>query len=153
MLTATLTISQTLEETYNPPANAQGATLSLTLRLEFAVQVVSARDLTRLAELSLDAALPQGFSPAPGTLTFQPVTIPVTDAQDVTRWQMQAERLIFRSVDTAQVLSLALGRPPAQVQRLIARIQPFSNQPEVRLTPAWWPWLPLIPLRVQVVIQ
>jgi len=153
MLADTLTVSQTLEETYNPPVGAQGATLSLTLRLEFSVQVVSTRDLTRLAEVSLDAALPQGFSAAPNTLTFQSVTRPVTDAGGATRWQMQAERRLFRSVDTAQVLRLVLGRSPAQAEAVAARIQPFPSPPEVRLTPAWWPWLPLIPLRVQVVIE
>ncbi len=153
MLTDTLTVSQTLEETYNPPADTQGTSLSLTLRLEFTVQVVSTRDLTRLAEVSLDAAAPQGFSPAADTLTFQSVTRPVTDAQGVTRWQMQAERRLFRSVDTAQVLRLALGRSPEEARAAIAKVQPFANPPEVRLTPAWWPWLPLIPLRVQVVIQ
>lgn len=153
MLTDTLTVSQTLEETYNPPADTQGTSLALTLRLEFTVQVVSTRDLTRLAEVSLDAAAPQGFSPAVDTLTFQSVTKPVTDAQGVTRWQMQAERRLFRSVDTAQVLRLALGRSPEDARAAIAKVQQFANPPEVRLTPTWWPWLPLIPLRVQVVIQ
>lgn len=153
LLNDTWTVSQTLEETYNPPVDKQGTTLSLTLRLEFTVQVVSTEDLTELAEASLNAATPQGFSPVADSLTFQSVTKSVTDAEGLTRWQMKADRRLFQSVDTGQVLRLVLGRSPAQAQSVVANTQEFASVPEVELTPAWWPWLPLLPFRVQVVIQ
>jgi hypothetical protein len=153
LLSDTLTISQTLEETYNPPVDKQGTTLALTLRLEFTVQVVSTQDLTELAEASLNAAAPQGFFPVADSLTFQSVSSPITSAEGITRWQMQAERRLLRGVDTGEVLRLVLGRSPEQALALVARSSRFESAPQIELTPAWWPWMPLIPFRVQVVIQ
>jgi hypothetical protein len=153
LLTDTLAISQTLEETYNPPVDKQGTRLALTLRLEFTVQVVSTQDLTELAEASLNAAAPQGFSPAADSLTFQSVTKPVTDEDGLTHWQMRAERRLLRVLDTGQVLALVLGLPPGQAEQALARSFEFESAPQVQLTPSWWPWLPLIPFRVQVVVQ
>ncbi|MBI5295920.1 MAG: baseplate J/gp47 family protein [Chloroflexi bacterium] len=153
LLSDTLKVSQTLEETYNPPADKQGTTLALTLRLEFTVQVVSMQDLTELAEASLNAAAPQGFFPVADSLTFQSVSKPVTSAEGVTRWRMQAGRRLFRVVDTGAVQRLVLGRPLGQALALVADSQEFDSAPQVELTPDWWPWLPLIPFRVQVVIQ
>lgn len=153
LLIDTLAVSQILEETYNPPVGAQGTRLSLTLRQEFTVLVVSTRDLTELAEASLKAAAPQGFSPVPDSLNFQSVTRPITDAEGVTRWQVKAERRLFRSVDTARVLQLVLGRTAEQARAETLHIQDFAADPEIHLNPDWWPWLPLIPLRIQVVIE
>jgi hypothetical protein len=153
LLSDTLTVSQTLEETYNPPVDKQGTTLALTLRLEFTVQVVSTQDLTELAEASLNAAAPRGFFPVADSLTFQSVSKPITYAEGVTRWQMQAERRLLRVVDTGEVLRLVLGRSPGQAHAMVAHSSEFESAPQVELTPAWWPWMPLIPFRVQVVIQ
>jgi hypothetical protein len=153
LLSDTMTVSQTLEETYNPPADKQGTSLSLTLRLEFTVQVVSTQDLTELAEASLNAATPQGFLPVADSLTFQSVTKSVTDSEGLTRWQMKADRRLFQSLDTGQVLRLVLGRSPKQAQSVVARTQDFASAPDIQLTPSWWPWLPLLPFRIQVVIQ
>lgn len=153
LLDDTLKVSQVLEESYNPPAGRQGTTLALTLRLEFTVQVVSVRNLDELAAASLDAAAPPGFHPVDDTLSFRAFTRPFTYADGDTRWQMQAERRLLRVMDTGRVLRLVLGRTPEQARDLAARFDDFDGPPQVELTPAWWPWMPLIPFRVEVIVQ
>ncbi|MFZ5882070.1 MAG: baseplate J/gp47 family protein [Chloroflexota bacterium] len=153
LLEDTLKVSQTLEESYNPPAGRQGATLALTLRLEFTVQVVSRQDLEELAAASLDATAPQGFYPVADTLSFRALTHPFTYADGDTRWQMQAERRLLRVMATDQLLRLVLGRRPEQARDLAAGFDEFDGPPQVELTPAWWPWMPLIPFRVEVIVQ
>ncbi|HEY2979851.1 MAG TPA: baseplate J/gp47 family protein, partial [Anaerolineales bacterium] len=106
LLLDTLKVSQTLDESYSPPADQPGSSLTLNMRLEFAVLVVSTDDLKQLAQAALDANSPQGFSPVADSLTFISVSAPVTDADGTTRWQMKTERRLLRNVDTTQVLSI-----------------------------------------------
>ena len=153
LLTDTLALSQTLEETYNPPADEQGTSLSLTLRVEFSVLVVSTRDLTELAEATLNAVAKPGFASVADSLTFQSVSKPTTAADGVTHWQMQAERRSLRNVDNAQVLMLVRGRAPDEARALLSKAFVFDSAPQIRITPAWWPWLPLIPFRIFVVTK
>lgn len=153
LLTDTLALSQTLEETYNPPADQQGTSLALTLRVEFSVQVVSTHDLAELAEVTLNAVAEPGFAPVADSLSFQSVSKSVTDADGVTHWQMQAERRILRTLDLGAALALVRGRSPQEASALLSQEFLFENKPEITLTPAWWPWLPLIPFNVSVVVR
>jgi hypothetical protein len=148
-----------LEEVYDPPAGEMGASLSLTMRVKFAAQYASGNDLSELTTLSLAAALEDGFSAAPAEysksepLTFRPVGIPVTDESGRTIFQLQVERRIRRAVDARRVLSLAQGR---RVESALARLNEafaFSSPPQIKMSPAWWPWLPLAPFRMDVVIR
>ncbi len=153
LLTDTLAVSQTLEETYNPPAGEKGTSLALTLRVEFSVQVVSTRDLTQLAEETLNAVAEPGFSPVADSLAFESVSKPATDADGITHWQMQAERRILRTVDNAQVLMLVRGLAPDEARALLSKAFVFDSAPQITMSPLWWPWLPLIPFNVSVVVE
>lgn len=148
-----------LEEVYDPPAGETGASLLLTMRVKFAAQYASGDDLLELAALALAAALEDGFSAAPAEYSkseapaFHPIGIPVTDEAGRTSFQLQVERRIRRTVDARRVLSLAQGR---RLESALARLNDafaFSSPPAIEVTPSWWPWLPLAPFRMDVVIQ
>ena len=142
-----------LEEVYDPPAGEMGASLSLTMRVKFAAQYASGDDLSKLATLALAASLEDGFSAAPEAPAFHPIGIPITDESGRTSFQLQVERRVRRTVDARRVLSLAQGR---RVESALVRLNEafaFSSPPQIRMTPGWWPWLPLAPFRIDVVIQ
>ena len=142
-----------LEETYDPSAGETGATLTLTMRVKFSAQYASGDKLSELAALALSASLVDGFSAAPESPTFRVIGSPVTDADGRTGFQLQVERRIRRTVDVRRVLSLAQGR---RVDSALARLNEafvFSSPPQIEMTPSWWPWLPLAPFRIDVVIQ
>ena len=142
-----------LEEAYDPPAGETGAILTLTMRAKFSAQYASGDDLSELATLALSASLEDGFSAAPESPTFRSVGAPITDADGRTVFQLQVERRIRRTVDVRRVLSLAQGR---RVDSALARLNEafvFSSPPQIEMTPSWWPWLPLAPFRIDVVIQ
>jgi hypothetical protein len=142
-----------LEETYDPPAGGTGASLSLTMRVKFAAQYASGDDLSELAALALAAVLDDGFSATPEPPTFRLIGTPVTDESGRTGFQLQVERRVRRTVDTRRVLSLVQGR---RVESALARLNEafeFSSPPMIKMSPGWWPWLPLAPFRMNVVIQ
>lgn len=142
-----------LEETYDPPAGEAGAALSLTMRVKFSARYASGDDLSALAKLTLDAALAPGFSAASEPLTFRAVNAPVTGADGRTVFQLRMERQIFRALEPRRVPFLVQGR---RVDSALARLSEsfaLASPPQIELTPRWWPWLPLVPFRIEVMIQ
>ena len=149
----TMKISQTLSEKYDPPAGAAGTKLTLTMQVEFSARYASAPDLTNLATLAMNATLPSGFSPASEGVTIKPVTNPSLADDGSLHWTMHAERMIARSFDAAQVTQLVLGYGVKKAQSNLNENLPSATVPELRLSPSWWPLVPLLPFRISVVMQ
>ena len=149
----TMVVSQTLSEEFDPPAGAAGTKLTLTMQVEFSVQYASASDLTELATLAMNAALPSGFTSAPGAVTVKPVTNPFLAEDGSLHWTMRAERLIAQSFDAAQVTQLVQGYGVKKAQSNLDENLPSASSPDIQLSPAWWPWVPVVPFRIEVMTQ
>jgi len=142
-----------LEEVYFPPAGKAGATLTLTMRVEFSFQYASGVDLNTLSTLAMNAALEDGFIATSDAPTLQLFGTPFAADGGKTNFSLQMERPIFRTIDPRLVTSLAQGR---RVDSALARLTEsfaFSSPPQIELSPRWWPWLPLAPFRIDVVIR
>jgi len=150
LLVNTLKMGQALVETYDPPAGEPGPSLKLTMRVEYSAQYVKSDDLNQLAESALNASVPDGFVPSPGTLTFQPLAAPVFDQSGMSHFNLQVQQVVMRRVEPTQVILLARGlSPQVATQTLLAKL-PLATSPKIDLSPSWWPWMPLIPFRIEV---
>jgi hypothetical protein len=152
LLAASLQVNRVLEETYDPAEIQPADRLSLSLRVEFQAQVVSGEDLQRLAVAILDANLPTGFSPAPETLKLDNQTTPQVGPDGFFQWQLHARRQLFATLPQNQAIQLAMGLSPTQATRRLAEDLPLASAPQIALTPAWWPRLPILPFRIDVQI-
>jgi hypothetical protein len=152
LLPASLQVNHILEETYEPVESQPADRLSLSLRVEFQAQVVSGEDLQRLASAILDANLPAGFSPAPETLKVDNQTTPRVGLDGFFQWQLHARRQLFATLPQTQAIQLAVGLSPSQASQRLARDLPLAGPPQIALTPAWWPRLPILPFRIDVQI-
>jgi hypothetical protein len=150
---ATVKDAVVLDEAYDPPAGKKGGVLTLTMRVKFVAQYASGDDLSQLAALALSASLEDGFSAVPEPPAFHLIGIPATDGSGRTSFQLQVERRIRRTVDTVRVLSLAQGRGMESALARLTETFAFSSPPIIKMSPGWWPWLPLAPFRMNVVIQ
>ena len=149
----TMTISQTLSETYDPPAGAAGTKLTLTMQVEYSALYAAASDLTELASLALNASLPAGFRAADAeTITIEPVTTPSVKEDGSAKWTMRAARKIVQKIDTAQVVQMIQGLGVWNVQSRLNKL-PLASAPEIRPSPSWWPWMPIVPFRISVVTE
>ena len=149
----TMTVSQTLLEEYDPPAGASGTTLTLTMQVEFSVQYADASDLIQLASLALNASLPSGFTAASDTVTVKPVTNPILNPDGSTKWTMRAERRIVQQINAAQVTQMIQGFGAWNVESKLTDNLPLAGAPEIKLSPSWWPWMPIVPFRISVVTE
>jgi len=146
----TLAVSQILSDTYFPAEGQSGDTLSLTIRLKCQAQYASLTDVNALAEMSMDANLPEGFATASNELTRQPASIPVTEADGITHWDMQAQRFLRAQLNPLTAVQLSVGRRPAKAVLRLNESLLLAEAPVIQVKPDWWPWLPVIPFRIIV---
>ncbi len=150
VLPASLTMGDIVEETYDPPAGKPGNLLKLTLRAAFSAQYVKGDDLAQLVEATLDAAKPSGYVPAAGSMTYDFAATPTTDAAGLSHFELRIRRQLLRDLDLSHASALVRGKSPEAASRALQGALPLAKQPEIKLSPAWWPWLPLVPFRITV---
>jgi hypothetical protein len=130
-----------------------GDALELTLRLEYQAMVIRAETLQRLVNPLLDGSLPEGQTPLPGTLQLTHAEFSTPNNVGEVHWNLTAQRFLAADIPVDKAVGIALGRTPAQaVSRLEASL-PLAGEPQVELSPAWWPRLPYFPLRIRVITE
>jgi len=153
LLQDTFEVSQILSEVYDPPAGAASTKLTLNIQAEFSTLYADADDLTELAALALNASLPSGFAAASGALSLEPVTQPILNEDGFTRWTVRAERRIVQQIHYPQITQLIQGISARRAQSLLENNLTLEDAPEIRLSPSWWPWVPIAPFRISVVTK
>jgi hypothetical protein len=150
LLPASLRLSETLEQTYQPAEDSQPADhLELSLRLEYQAQVVSGEDLRHLARAVLDTETGTGYLPLEDTLQVEQASEPQF-SDGVYRWTLQARRQLQARLSEPQVIRLSMYLPPEQARSRLDSTLPLREPALIRLQPEWWPRLPILPFRIQV---
>jgi len=149
----TISASQILLEEFDPPAGAAGTTLTLTMQVEYSARYASASDLRQLASLALNASLPSGFRAASDSVSIESGGAPSLSEDGSARWQIRAEREIVQSIDPAQVAALIRGLSVDKAQSLLEKSFEWEDKPVVTMFPSWWKWIPLVPFRIEVVVE
>jgi hypothetical protein len=140
-----------IEETYNPPDLQPASQLELTLRLEFQAWFIPGQALENLASTALDSALPPGYQAVPGSLEIELTSRPVLDESGQVRWKMSVNRQLQAMVSPGEVADLAAGARSAYAAAYLVGKLPLQKPPVIQQNIPWWPYLPFLPLRVQVV--
>ena len=144
-------LANTLEESYTPPGSQPSSQLSLALRLEFQIPIVSGGDLHTLAASILDANLPDGYLSMPDTLEIEHLTDPGLQEDGTARWQLRARRTIQAELAADQTVYMALGNSPPQARQRLMKNLALSKPPDIQLRPSWWPFTPFLPFRISVI--
>lgn len=149
LLPSTLRLERVFDEVAFPVPGQPGEKLSLSLKAEFSILYVRAADLEALAGLVLDASLPPGSTALPGTLTWQSQP-PLVETASGARWQMRAERRMRPAIESGQVIFLVTGQTARRAGSLLVETFGLVESPQIRIRPAWWPWLPFLPMQIKV---
>jgi hypothetical protein len=148
----TLEISQVLSETYFPAPNQAGDSLTLTLNVKCQMQYAAGTDIDSFLETVLDLNISPGYETGPGSEIAMVAEIPVTDADGSTEWHVHAQRTVRVILDKQAAVRLAQGRQREQAAQRIFTAMELESLPEIEVKPAWWPWVPLFPFRISVVV-
>jgi hypothetical protein len=66
---------------------------------------------------------------------------------------MRAERRIIQQIDAAQVTAMVQGFGVWNVESKLKSNLTLAAAPEIKVSPSWWPWMPIVPFRISVVTQ
>lgn len=153
LLAGTLKMGEVIEESYDPPAGQAGTLLKLSMRAGFTANYVKGDDLDQLAEATLNAAKPAGFSPLANSMAVNVVGTPSVDGAGAAHFQLQLARRLIHDINLEQAAALVRGRSPQQAVQILQRELALGQPPRITLSPEWWPWMPLAPFRVTVSSQ
>jgi hypothetical protein len=149
LLPESVQLSRILEETFDPPEENPADSVTLNLRLEYSALVVSAEDLQALAEAVLNANLPDGYQPVPETLQVD--NLPPTDSGKMgSGWTLAAQRQVQSVISPMSAVRLIVGLEPTAARERLENNLALGAPPLILLSPAWWPRLPMLPLRIRV---
>jgi hypothetical protein len=140
------------EELYEPASGQPASVLRLQMSATFAAKSVQGADLQRLADMTLNGTIPPGYDPWPESLQVSVERAATENADSPARLELQAARTVSRHIDPQQATMMVRGATPARAAAALEQRLPLAAPPVIKLFPPWWPWLPLIPFRIDVVI-
>jgi hypothetical protein len=151
LISPTLKIIEIIDETTTPAVGEPGNQLNLYMRLRFQSQVVSGKELLNLITPILDANIPSGYTPIINSLLLNHLTIPTLGQDGNAHWTLRAQRNLQAEIITEQASNLITGLSvPQAIDRLNGSL-PLATEAQIILAPDWWPRLPFLPMRIQVI--
>jgi len=153
ILLPSLQREEVLESIFDPSESEASNTLSLTLRARYRALLISREDLQALAQLVLQAHAPQGMQIAPESLTIEGDSAGPKGQSVPYTWVFHASATFVAPIARDTVRQQIAGRTPAEAQTWLQDTLPLEKPPEITTWPSWWPRLPWLPLRIQVVVS
>jgi len=152
LLPDTIEIVKIVKEDFEPPVGKPGNTLTLSMQIEFSARYVSGDDLKELSLSALNASIEPGFDTT-ALPVYKIVAEPSTDSSGTSHFELEVTRTLLRQVNQMQVFSIVRGYKPELIKEELASKLSLRQQPEITITPSWWPWLPLTPFNISVEIK
>jgi hypothetical protein len=151
LISQTPFLVNTLEETYSAGPGEPGDILEASARLEFQALVVDFADLEALAVIVLDSALDQNFTAQPETLAIEVIEILAVSDDGRAEWQMRASRDTIAVLTGGDVINQVSGQPQPVARDRLSRLFLLAEPAEIDVTPTWWPRLPFLGFRIDVI--
>jgi hypothetical protein len=147
----TVKIEVNLQENFVPAVGQPGDRLSLYLMLSYTMQYVEYSDLVRLAEPALNDGLPEGYIPVvDGSINIEILKQPSTNTLGTTNMNLQVSQEIRKEIDSLYLSRLVQGLTAIKAYKILeAKFGP-DTKPLIEITPSWWPWLPIVALRIAI---
>ncbi len=152
LMTDTLQVRETILVQQQPDPGEPGDVLTLKMQVEYGAQYIEQADLKRVAALAMDAGLQSGYEPVEGTMQIVEVYQSNSGAE-ISEWQVLAARMVHENWQREDVIRSLLGARPDEVAAILENDYELDAAPEVQIQPNWWPWLPYLPLRIQLEVQ
>lgn len=159
LLDHSLRIRSVRAEEREPSEGQPAERLQLTMQVEFEGWYIEEKDIESVVRPILDASLPGGFQPVPGSLQIEFLDQPAL-AEDgasqetgIMRWQVAVRRLVESVWVDAVVIQAIQGRGIAEARQILQNRLFLEEPPQIILFPAWWVRMPFLPARIALVKQ
>lgn len=149
-VTQTIQVSEVLTRTYIPAGALPAENLELILRVEFKLLTIQGSDLLQFAQPVLDANLETGQQTREGGIQVSLAQALRQDKTGQASGILHLSRIVEQSVTAAEAANLVRGMPVSKAGSLLQTRLNLARPAQVALWPAWWPYLPILPLRIEI---
>ncbi len=153
LITPTITVAETINETSFPAIGDPGNQLELSLALKVEAHVISGEMVRAFVSPLMDTQTPQGYAPVEANLAITNLSTPTIGTDGKAHWTIQATRDVRAAIPPETAAAMAAGKTMKQATDLLSAYLPVSRPASIMLSPSWWPRLPLLAMRIQVLQQ
>ncbi len=146
-----LSISEVLIEKQLNPIGAPSDTLTLEMTTAYNLLVYDPAQLQTLVEDILDLSIPEGYHDAEGIAAVRnQANIEISNKGEAS-WRVEASRRILKNLPVDMLLTKIRGIKKADAIRMLNEKISHMKSAEVITFVNWWPWLPLLTGRINMV--
>ena len=139
-----------LDLTYDHELTEQADNLTLVMRVQYAAGKVSTEDANNLAFGALKSQTPPGYQLIPEGLVFQRgEALPVPETDNQYQFPMQAIGFAAANLDINKAVRAIAGQRSDTAQELLSQSLPLKKEPEIKIYPGWFPFVPWLSFRIQ----
>jgi hypothetical protein len=143
-------LTKNIEEVYIPAAGQVGDQLSLHLVLSYTIQYAKYSDFLLLAAPILKAKIPIGYVQKDGLIEVETIDQPETISAENTKFNIRISQKIQKGINQIALTRLVQGVSVNNAYVRLEEIFGGEANPLIEIQPAWWPQLPLVPLRISI---
>jgi hypothetical protein len=148
----TIEMVKILDEKLTPAAGLPADLVRLSMRIEFRAWTTAEADLAAISQTLLNANLAAGKTAIAGTMQVKDAgSIEIAAGQ--IRWKIKASQQVRAGWTEQAVITAVAGKRIENGQMALAQMLNLMNPPIITVSPGWWPVVPLLPGRIEVVVQ
>ena len=148
-----LSITRVLDKSYDHFAGEEAERLKLELRLEVSATAVDEGQAFAVGQAALDSQLGETLALLPDTTTFTREPTATIDDEGRVRFNIAVEGQARAAINPDEVRSAARWQLAEQMPNALFAQFPLVTQPEVTVWPGWFPRLPWLAWRIEVVVR
>ncbi len=150
---ASVTVEETVAETYNLAVGERADTVELTLRIAITGLAFKEADARQVTQTALAEQLDTNEALQNGAERYQRGPESVLEGSGAVSFSVTAEGWAVPVVDRESVRQAVKGRTIPEAQFGLASVVPLSRTPQIELWPLWVERLPWMPFRIEVVVR
>lgn len=152
LLSNRLESSVLVEEEFSPQEGSPGDVLWLDKSIEYLVYFISGDDLHKLAIDLVEAQYQdQSYIPDLDSIQLQPISSPEKQGEDNYTWEFQLVWVDSQSVNKENINDWISAKSLDEAERVLLEKLDLKENPQIRIVPKWWPWVPALPFRIHVI--
>jgi hypothetical protein len=148
-----VTLANEVARTYNFAVGEQANNVQLTLRLAFTGLAVNENQARAVSAAALAKAVPFRQTLLPESTQFVRVPDTTQYADGRVSFRVDASGVSVPVIDPELVRELVKGNTVEAAQQRLAIALPLSGRPHIDVQPDWYPRVPWMPFRIQVVVE
>ena len=145
-------LANEVARTYNYAVGEQSDTVQLTLRLAFTGLAINEGAVRGVAAAALQEAVPFRRTLLPESAQFVRVADTSRFADGRASFRVDASGVAVPVIDLELVRELVRAQTIQGAQQRLTIALPLSDRPQIDVQPDWYPRLPWMPFRIEVVV-